>query len=144
MPENVASRVAKIHFPNTTHKKGTNNETIAMTSHAIKVLLKIIQNKIVRHMDIELSVEQAGFKKGRGTRNQIANLRWIMEKLYEYGNMYMYFIDYKKALDCANHSQLCNTLRRMGIPGNITILIKNLYEGHGTNPLWRDRVVKSK
>jgi hypothetical protein len=86
MPENVASRVAKIHFPNTTHKKGTNNETIAMTSHAIKVLLKIIQNKIVRHMDIELSVEQAGFKKGRGTRNQIANLRWIMEKSYEYGN----------------------------------------------------------
>ena len=69
------------------------------------------------------------FGKQRGTKDQITNLRWIMEKLYEYGNaLYLSFIDYKKTFDCVNHSQLWNALRMMGIPEHITALIKNLYE----------------
>ena len=78
----------------TDQKLCTNYRAIALLSHASKVLLKIIQNRIVTYMDRELPDEQAGFRKGRGTRDQIANLRWIMEKSYEYGNaLYMCFIN---------------------------------------------------
>ena len=106
----------------------TNYRTIALISHISKVLLRIIQNRITTYIDRELPFEQADFRKGRGTRDQIANLRWIIEKSYEYGNaLYMRFIDYNEAFDCVNHSQVWNTLRRMGIPEHITILIKNLY-----------------
>ena len=88
-------------------KMFTNYSTISLISHASKVIHRIIQNRIVTYMDRELPVEQAGFRIGRGTRDQIANLRWIMEKSYEYGKpLYMCFIDLKKALDYVNHSQL--------------------------------------
>ena len=106
-------------------KMCTKYRTIALISHASKELLRIIQNRIVTYMDREMPLEEEGFRKGRGTRDQIAYLRWIMEKSHKYGNaLYMCFIDYKKVFDCVNHSPLWNTLRMMGIPEHITIPIR--------------------
>ena len=82
----------------------SNNRTIALISHASKVLLKIIQRRMEPYMEQELSQTQAGFRKGRGTRDQIANIRWIMETAREYQkDLYMCFIDYSKAFDCVDH-----------------------------------------
>jgi len=72
--------------------------------------------------------EQAGFRKGRGTRDQIANIRWILERAIEYGKtIFICFIDYIKAFDCVDHSRLWNTLRSMGVPEHLIALIKSLY-----------------
>ena len=81
-------------------------------------------------MNHELPDVQAGFRKGRGTRDQIANIRWIMEKAGEFQkNIYFCFIDYAKAFDYVNHNKLWNILREMGIPDNLTCLLRNLYAG---------------
>ena len=105
-----------------------NNRTISLISHASKVLLKVIQRRLEQHLDREIQIEQAGFRKGRGTRDHISNLRWIMEKAREYGNdIYICFIDYSKAFDCVDHTGLWLVMRRMGIPEHIIVLIKNLY-----------------
>jgi hypothetical protein len=77
---------------------------------------------------MEISKEQAGFRKGRGTRDQIANIRWILERAMEYGKtIFMFFIDYRKAVDCVDHSRLWNTLRGMGVLELFTVLINILY-----------------
>ena len=81
-------------------------------------------------MNHELSDVQAGFRKGRGTRDQIAKIRWIMEKAREFQkNIYFCFIDYAKAFDCVDHNKLWTILREMGIPGHLTCLLRNLYAG---------------
>ena len=81
-------------------------------------------------MNCELLDVQASFRKGRGTRNQIANIRWIMEKAREFQkNIYICFIDYAKALDCVDHNKLWKILQEMGIPGHLACLLRNLYEG---------------
>ena len=81
-------------------------------------------------MDRELPDVQAGFRKGRGTRDQIANIRWIMEKAREFQkNIYFYFIDYAKAFDCVDHNELWKILKEMGIPEHLTCLLRNLYAG---------------
>ena len=73
---------------------------------------------------------QAGFKKGRGTRDQIANIRWIIEKEREFQkNIYFCFIDYTKAFDCVDHNKLWKIIKEMGIPGHFTCLLRNLYAG---------------
>ena len=78
----------------------------------------------------ELPDVQAGFRKGRGTRDQIANIRWIMEKAREFQkNIYCCFIDYAKVFDCVDHNKLWKILREMGIPDNLTCLLRNLYAG---------------
>ena len=78
----------------------------------------------------EFTHVQAGFRKGRGTRDQIANIRWIMEKAREFQkNIYFCFIDYAKALDCVDHNQLWKILQEMGIPDHLTCLLRNLYAG---------------
>ncbi len=106
----------------------SNNRTIALISHASKVLLKIIQKRMEPYMERELSETQAGFRKGRGTRDQIANLRWIMETAREYQQeLYMCFIDYSKAFDCVDHNKLWNILMEMGVPLHLVTLMKNLY-----------------
>ena len=81
-------------------------------------------------MNRELPDVQAGFRKGRGTRDQIANNRWINEKAREFQkNIYFYFIDYTKAFDCVDHNKLWKILKEMGIPDHLTCLLRNLYAG---------------
>ena len=81
--------------------------TIALISHASKVMLKILQARLQKYMKWEISDVQGGFRKGRGTRDQIANIRWIMEKAREFQkNIYFCFIDYAKVLDCVDHNKL--------------------------------------
>ena len=84
----------------------------------------------LQYMNRELSDVQAGFRKGRGTRDQIANICWIMEKASEFQkNIYFYFIDYAKAFDCVDHNKLWKILREMGILDHLTCLLSNLYAG---------------
>ena len=94
-----------------------NNAQIALISHASKVMLKILQARLQQYVNDELPDVQAGFRKGRGTRDQIANICWIMEKAREFQkHIYFCFIDYAKVFDCVDHSKLWKTLREMGIP----------------------------
>ena len=88
-------------------KECSNYCTIALISHASKVMLKILQARLQQYVNNELPVVQAGFRKGRGARDQIANIRWIMEKTREFQkNFYFCFIDYAKAFDCVDHNKL--------------------------------------
>ena len=103
-------------------------------------MLKILQAWLQQYMNHELLDVQAGFRKGRGSRDQIANIRWIMEKASEFqNNIYFCFIDYAKAFDCVDHNKLWELLQEMGIPDHLTCLLRNLYgqeatvrTGHGT------------
>ena len=93
-------------------------------------MLKILQARLQQYVNRELPDVQAGFRKGRGTRDQIANIRWIMEKAREFQkNIYFCFIDYAKAFDCVDHNKLWKTLREMGIPDHLACLLRNLYAG---------------
>ena len=84
-------------------------------------------------MNCELPDVQAGFRKGRGTRDQIANICWIMEKVREFQkNIYFCFIDYAKAFDCVDHNKMWKILKEMGIPDHLTFLLRNLYAGQET------------
>ena len=90
----------------------SNYPTIALISHATKVMLKILQARLQQYMNRELPDDQAGFRKGRGTRDQIATIRWIMEKAREFQkNIYFCFIDYAKAFDSVDHNKLENSER---------------------------------
>ena len=116
-------------------KKGNAKEcskyrTIALISHASKVMLKILQARLQQYVNRELPDVQAGFRKGRGTRDQIANICWIMEKAREFQkNIYFCFIDYAKAFDCVDHNKLWKILKEMGIPDHLICLLRNLYAG---------------
>ena len=97
-------------------------------SHASKVMLKILQARLQQHVNRELPGVQAGFRKGRGTRNQIANILWIIKKAREFQkNIYFGFIDYVKAFDCVDHNRLWKILKEMGISEHLTCLLRNLY-----------------
>ena len=99
-------------------------------SHASKVMLKILQARLQQYMNRELPDVQAGFRKGRGTRDQIANICWIMEKAREFQkNIYFCFIDHAKTFDCVDHNKLWKILKQMGIPDHLTCLLRNLYAG---------------
>ena len=115
--------------------------TIALISHARKVMLKILQARLQQYVNRELPDVQAGFRKGRGTSDEIANICWIMEKAREFQkNICCCFIDYAKAFDCVDHNKLWKILKEMGIPDHLTGLLRNLYAsqeatvrtGHGT------------
>ena len=111
-------------------KECSNYYTIALISHANKVILKILQNRLQQYMNRELPDIQAGFRKGRGTRDQIANILWVIEKAREFQkNIYFCFIDYAKAFDCGDHNKLWKILKDMGIPDHLTCLLRNLYAG---------------
>ena len=112
-----------------------------MLSHTSKVMLKILQARLQQYVNRELPDVQAGFRKGRGTRDQSANICWTMGKAGEFPkNIYFYFIEYAKAIDCVDHSKLWKILKEMGIPDHLTCLLRNLYvgqeatvrTGHGT------------
>ena len=92
--------------------------------------LKILQARLQQYINRELPDIQAGFRKGRGTRDQIANIPWIIEKAGEFQkNIYFCFIDYAKAFDCVDHNQLWEILQEMGILDRLTCLLRNLYAG---------------
>ena len=110
----------------------SNYHTIALISHASKVMLKILQGRLQQYVNHEVPDVQAGFRKGRGTRDQIANICWIIEKAREFQkNIYFCFIDYTKAFDCVDQKKLWEILKEMGIPDHLTCLLKNLYAGQG-------------
>ena len=93
-------------------------------------MLKILQARLQQYVNRELSDVQAGFRKGRGTRDQIANIRWIIEKAREFQkNIYLCFIDYIKVFNCVDHNKLWKILNGMGIPDHLTCLLRNLYAG---------------
>ena len=109
-------------------KECSNYRTIALISHANKVMLKILQARLQQYMNRELPDVQAGFTKGRGTRDQIANISWIIKKAREFQkNIYFCFIDYAKAFDGVDHNKLWKILKEMGIPDHMTCLLRNLY-----------------
>ena len=111
-------------------KECSNYCTIALISHASKVMLKILQARLQQYVNHELPDVQASFRKGRRTRDQIANIRWIMEKAREFQkNIYFCFIDYAKAFDCVDHNKLWGILKEMGIPDHLTCLLRKLYAG---------------
>ena len=107
-----------------------NYHTTAFISHASKFMLKILQDRLQQYLNWELLDVQAGFRKGRGTRDQIANLRWIMEKARKFQkNIYFCFTDYTNTLDCVAHNKLWRILKEMGIPYHFICLLRNLYAG---------------
>ena len=115
--------------------------TTALISHTSKVMLKILQARLQQYMNHQLPDVQAGFRKGRGIRDQIANICWIIKKARGFlKNIYFCFIDYAKAFDCVDHNKLWKILKEMGIPNYLTSLLRNLYAsqkvtvrtGHGT------------
>ena len=111
-------------------KECSNYCTIALISHASKVMLKILQVRLQQDMNHELPNVQAGFRKGRETRDQITNIRWIIEKARKFHiNIYFCFIDYAKTFDCVDHNKLWKILQEMRIPDHLTCLLRNLYAG---------------
>ena len=128
-----------------------------LTHSKKKAILKILQARFQQYVNCELPDVQAGFRKGRGTRDQIANIHWIIRKEREFQkNIYFCFIDYAKAFDCVDHNKLWKILKEMGIPNHVTCLLRNLYAGqeatvrtrHGTTDwfqigkgVWQDCIL---
>ena len=111
-------------------KECSNYCTIALISHTSKVILKILQDRLQLYVNHELPGVQADFRKGRGTRDQIASILWINEKAREFKeNTFFCFIEYAKAFDCVDHNKLWKILKEMGIPDHLICLLRNLYAG---------------
>ena len=110
-------------------KECSNYRTIALISHTSKVMLKMLQARLQQYMNRELPDIQTGFRKGRGTRDQIANIHWIIEKAREFQKNIYCFIDYTKAFDYVDHNKLWKILQVLGIPDYLTCLLRNLYAG---------------
>ena len=122
-------------------KECPNYHTIALISHASKVMLKILQARLQQYVNHELPDAQAGFRKGRGTRDQIANIHWIIKNAREFQKkIYFCFIDYAQPFACVDHNKLRTILKEMGIPDHLACLLGNLCAcqeatvrtGHGT------------
>ena len=135
-------------------KEFSNYRTIALISHASKVILKILQARLQQYVNCELPYVQAGFVKGRGARDQIANICFIIEKAKEsQKNIYFCFINYAKAFDYVDHNKLWKILKEMGLPDHLTCLLRNLYAGqeatvrtrHGTTgwfKIWEKSMIR--
>ena len=107
-----------------------NYHTLALVSHASKVMFKILQARLQQYVNCEFPDVQTGFSKGQGTRDQIANICWIIKKAREFQkNIYFCFIDYAKAFDCVDHNKLWKILKEMEIPEHLTCLLRNQYAG---------------
>ena len=123
--------LAKFSFQFQRNAMPKNAQTTAQlhSSHTL-VMFKILQGRLQQYVNCELPDVQAGFRKGRGTRDQIANICWIIEKAREFQkNIYFCFIDYAKGFDCVGHNKLWKILKGMGIPDHLTCLLRNLYAG---------------
>ena len=130
----VATALEKVSFHSNSKErqcqKCSNCHTIAVISHASKVMLKIFQARLQQYISHELPDVQAGFRKGRGTRDQIANIHWIIENSREFQkNIYFCFIDYAKVFDFVDHNKLWKILKETGIPDHLTCLLRNLNAG---------------
>ena len=130
----VATGLEKVSFNSNPKErqcqKCSNYCTIALISHTSKVMLKILQARLQLYVNHELPDVQAGFRKGRETRDQIANIHWIIMKAREFQkNIYLCFFDYTKAFDCVDHSKLWKILQEMGIPQHLACHLRNLYSG---------------
>ena len=128
----VATGLEKVSFHSNPKERQCqrtfNYHTTALISHTNKVMVKILQARLQQYVNWELPDVQAGFRKGRRTRDQIANIHWIIEKARKFQkNIYFCFIDYAKAFDCVDHNKLWNILKEMGIPDHLTCLLRNLY-----------------
>ena len=111
-------------------KEFSNYHIIALISRASKVMLKILQARLQHYVNRELADVQVGFRKGKGTRYQIANICWIIKKVREFQKkIYFCFIHYAKAFDLVDHHKLWEILKEMGIPDHLTCLLRNLYAG---------------
>ena len=119
---------------------------MVLISHTSKVMLKILQARLQQYVNQELPDVQAGFRKGRGTREQITNICWIVEKAREFQkNIYICFTDYVKAFDRVEHNKLWKILKEMGIPDHLSCLLRNLCAdqeatvrtGHGTTDCFK-------
>ena len=109
-------------------KECSNYCTTVLISHTSKITLKILQARLQQYMNHELPDVRAGFRKGKGTRDQIASIRWIIEKARDFQkNIHFCFIGYVKAVDCVDHNKLWKILKEMGIPDHLTCLLRNLY-----------------
>ena len=130
----VATGLEKVSF-HSNPKEGNPKEcsnycTIALISHTSKVMLRILQARLQQYVNHELPDIQAEFRKGRGSRDQIANIHWIIKKAREFQeNIYFCFIDYTKTFDCVDHHRLWKILQEMKIPDHLTCLLRNLYAG---------------
>ena len=134
MPANLENSAVATGLENVSFlskaKDCSNYCTVSLISDASKVMLRILQARLQQCMNHELPDVQAGFRKGRRTRDQIANIRWIIEKAREFQkNISFCFIDYAKAFDCVDHYKLWKILKEMGIPDHLTCLLRNLYAG---------------
>ena len=130
----VATELEKVSFhSNPTKgnaKECSNYHTIVLISHTCRVMLKILQGRLQQYVNGELPDVQAGFRKGRGTRDQIANIHWIIKKAREFQkNIYFCFIDNSKAFDSVDHHKQWKILKEIGIPDHLTCLLRNLYTG---------------
>ena len=111
-------------------KECSHYHTLALISHTSRVMLKILQARLQQYLYHELPDVQAEFRKGRGKRDQIANICWIIKKAREFQkNIYFCFIDYAKVFDCVDHNKLWKILKDMGIADHLTCLLRNLYAG---------------
>ena len=120
-------------IPKVNTKECSNYCTIALISHASKIMLKILQAKLQQYMNQELPDVLPGFRKDRGTRDQIANIHWIIEKIREFQeNIYFCFIDYAKPFDCVDHNKLGRILKGKGILDHLSCLLRNLCAGQET------------
>ena len=130
----VATGLEKVSFHSSPKERQcqriSNYHIIALISHASKVMLKILQARLQQYVNHELPDVQAGFRKGRGARDQIANIRWMIEKAREFQkNIYFCFIDYAKAFDCVDHNKLWKILKEKRIPDHLTCFLRNLFAG---------------
>ena len=120
-------------------KECSNYCTIALISHASKVMRKILQARLQQYVNRELPDVQAGFRKHRGTRDQIANIHWIIEKARQFQkNIYFCFTDYAKAFDCVDHNKLWKILQEMGLPDHFTCLLRNVYASQEATWTWNN------
>ena len=130
MPANVENSAVitgleKVSF-HSNDKEYSNYCTTELISHTSKIMLKILHARLQQYMNHEFPAVQAGFRKGRGTRDQIANLRWIIKKAKELQkNIYFCFTDYANVFDCVDHKKLRKILQEMGIPDHLTYLLRN-------------------
>ena len=129
----VATGLEKVSFHS--HPKERQCQRMLKLPHncthlTLVVMLKILQSRLQQYLNHEFLYVQAGFRKGRGTRDQIANICWSIEKAREFQkNIYFCFIDYAKTFDCVDHNKLWKILKEMGIPDHLTCLLRNLYAG---------------